>query len=88
MNTETDSIHYVYIYLDPRKPGLFKYDEYEFEYEPIYVGMGIRNRFTDHLKEATYKKFLKAGNKIKFYKIKSILSENRIPIIQKIISNK
>jgi hypothetical protein len=35
---------YVYIYLDPRKPGKFHYGEYCFDYEPFYVGKGKDNR--------------------------------------------
>jgi hypothetical protein len=35
---------YVYIYLDPRKPGNFKYNEYEFNHEPFYVGKGKNKR--------------------------------------------
>jgi hypothetical protein len=33
---------YVYAYLDPRKPGIFKYEEYEFGYEPFYIGYSSR----------------------------------------------
>jgi len=79
-----DNIYYVYVYLDPRKMGEFVYGEHSFKFEPIYVGMGKNSRLNDHLNEAIRKDSLKTGNKIKFYKLKSILSENRIPIIQKI----
>jgi hypothetical protein len=35
---------YVYVYLDPRKPGPFKYGKYKFMHEPIYVGKGKNKR--------------------------------------------
>lgn len=37
----------VYIFLDPRKPGDYNYDEYHFDFEPIYVGIGNKNRTKD-----------------------------------------
>lgn len=42
-------MHYVYIYLDPRKFGLYNYDNHYFNFEPIYVGKGTNNRCYDHL---------------------------------------
>lgn len=30
--------YYIYIYLDPRKNGSFKYGSHEFKCEPFYVG--------------------------------------------------
>lgn len=44
--------YYTYIYLDPRKPGKFKYGEYKFDYEPFYVGKGRDDRYIKHLAEA------------------------------------
>lgn len=35
---------YTYAFLDPRKPGLFDYDGYEFDHEPFYVGKGTGRR--------------------------------------------
>lgn len=40
---------YVYVYLDPRKPGHYVYGEYEFDYEPFYVGKGSNGRSHLHL---------------------------------------
>lgn len=43
---------YNYIYLDPRKPGKFTYENvpFSFLYEPFYIGKGTRGRFKAHLK--------------------------------------
>lgn len=42
-------MYYVYTYLDPRIEGPFTYGEYEFEYEPFYVGKGKEERYIDHI---------------------------------------
>lgn len=72
------NVYYVYVYLDPRKPGNFIYDEFEFGYEPIYVGKGTKSRLLRHLKE-------KVRNPIKINKINKIRKEGKNPIILKII---
>lgn len=51
--TRKDARFYVYVYLDPRKPGEYFYEEYKFDHEPIYVGKGSNHRvvgFTPHNK--------------------------------------
>lgn len=40
---------FTYIYLDPRKPGKYLYQDLSFDYQPIYVGKGHNKRDTDHL---------------------------------------
>jgi hypothetical protein len=46
--------HYTYIYLDPTKPGRFKYDglEMTFLFRPFYVGKGEAGRVWAHIGEA------------------------------------
>lgn len=58
---------YVYVYLDTRKPGIFIYDELNFEYEPFYVGKGCGNRAYDHINE---KRIINAHKSGKIKKIK------------------
>lgn len=43
-------IFYVYVYLDPTKPGLWKAGHYKFQFEPFYVGKGHGKRSTGHLR--------------------------------------
>jgi hypothetical protein len=71
MNTKT---HYVYIYCDPRKKGVFIYDDidYVFNYEPFYVGEGKGYRYKRHI---TNYEMEWNYNTIKNGKIKSILNE-------------
>lgn len=77
-----NSIFYVYVYLDPRKPGPFVYGKYVFDFEPFYVGKGHNNRMDDHLKEVLndHKISLK-GNQLKYNKIRQILKTGDKPII-------
>lgn len=80
--SEEKQKYYVYIYLDPRKPGNFNYEKYHFDFEPFYVGKGKGKRAWDHLKKNPQKK-----NK-RYYKIQKILREgyvlNPILIIENI----
>jgi hypothetical protein len=58
---------YVYIYLDTRKPGIFKYSDIEFNYEPFYVGKGFGYRAYEHINEKRVVNIHKSSkiNKIK-----------------------
>ena len=72
--------YYVYIYLDPRKPGKYKYGNMEFDYEPFYVGKGKGNRCYSGIKS-------KSNSDIKANKIEKIIKSNKLPIVIKLIES-
>ena len=41
--------YYIYVYFDTRKKGLYKFENFIFNYEPIYIGKGTKNRVKRHL---------------------------------------
>jgi hypothetical protein len=71
--------YYVYVYLDPRKSGIWKTSELAFYFEPFYVGEGKNSRKFDHLKEE------KVSHKTN--RIKEILTDNFTPYILTIEEN-
>lgn len=78
MITSLENRYYIYIFLDPRIPGNYKYGSYSFEYEPFYVGKGTRFRINDSLKR---------GSKRKMSKISKI-KESKLDVISiKLIDN-
>lgn len=68
--------YYVYVYLDPRKPGIFNYGEIEFPFEPFYIGKGTRGRCYSGIRDK------KSSRKVS--KINSIIKGGEFPIIMKI----
>lgn len=70
-----DKRHYVYVYLDPKKPGNYVYGDYTFDFQPFYVGKGTGGRYKQHLKT------FNGDNPYKESLIKKRLSEGfEIPI--------
>jgi len=85
MTNNQETKFYVYVYLDPRKPGKYVYGEYEFEYEPFYVGKGYGGRCMRHVQDYILET---DTNKMKTNKIKKIIRETGdIPIIIKYIEH-
>lgn len=74
---------YVYVYMDPRKPGDYKFGELNFSFEPFYIGKGIGSRKTEHLREAKSSRPLQPfHNPLKINKIRKILKEGYEPLIE------
>ena len=77
---QKDEIFYVYVYLDPRKPGNFIYENLRFDYEPFYIGKGKNNRITEGLYD-------KRKSKYKISKINKIKESNLEVIAYKLYEN-
>ena len=85
--------YYVYVYLDPRKVGDFKYGEFEFGFEPFYVGKGKEYRYKRHLSESQLndkshksnliKKLINLGEYPDILIVKNYLSENEALELEK-----
>jgi hypothetical protein len=82
----SDNIYYLYVLLDPRKSGLFKYDDLEFNYEPFYVGISKhKNRYLSHLGEA-YRLNINSNkcNKIRQIKMETRMDPISINLLDKL----
>jgi len=74
-NNNTENLYFVYCFVDTRKPGKYIYDDYEFDYEPIYIGKGKGIRPQRHF-------ILYKNSNTRFYnKLKSIILNNYKPEI-------
>lgn len=88
-------ITYVYILLDPRKKGIWKYKNFNFNYQPFYVGVGVDKRMNSHsytrdskncennIKTRTVDKIKKQGLKIIAKKIYKNLKREDAYFIEK-----
>ncbi len=74
--------YYVYVLLDKSKPGIHKFNDLEFEYEPFYVGKGTGDRIITTL--IKNKSFYRTH---KHNRIKSIKNRGYDIIAQKIYEN-
>jgi hypothetical protein len=52
-----DDRFYVYVLLDPRKPGNYTYGPLKFDHEPFYVGKGCGGRKNVHSSNCVYNKW-------------------------------
>lgn len=58
---------YVYVYLDPRKPGIYNFDPYQFDFKPFYIGKGSGNRYKVlYNRNKWFKNICKAINNVGF----------------------
>jgi len=72
---------YVYVYLDPRKPGNYIYEDLNFDHEPFYVGKGKGNRIIQGLTN------LRSHGKYKINKLEKIRESNLEIIHFKLVEN-
>ena len=75
--------YYIYIYLNPLKPGKYKYKKFEFDFEPFYVGLGKNNRINQHISESKYNKHKSLKDNL----ILKILKNEKEPIRYKLYEN-
>lgn len=81
--------YYVYALLDSSKPGIYKYGDLCFDYEPFYIGKGTGNRIKDTLydkspfKKNKIDKLNNQGIEIISVKIKDGISNEKAILLEK-----
>jgi hypothetical protein len=60
-----DNNSFIYVYLDPRRTGEYKYGEYKFQNEPFYVGVSMIGKINLKKEKKILNIFLKILRKIK-----------------------
>lgn len=68
----TQDRYYVYVLLDPRKPGEYKYGKWTFTHCPFYVGKGKGGRARRHFKDYLNKSTTQSYNSRKLKRIAAI----------------
>jgi len=76
--------NYVYVILDITESGEWKYKDKTFINKPIYVGMGIGNRYLAHF---TLKLYSKESNFTKHKLIKKLIESGNKPLSIKVFEN-
>lgn len=76
---------YVYVLLDPRKPGNYEYGRLQFDHEPFYVGKGHGSRDRSHFRLGNLRKDTeRSRSQHKTNKIRKIILAGLQPIIKRI----
>lgn len=79
---------YVYVLLDPRKPGNYEYGPLKFKHEPFYVGKGKGRRDISHFRPGNLRKDSeRIKNTKKTNKIRKIVEAGFTPLSVRIKSN-
>lgn len=68
----TQDSYYVYVLLDPRKPGEYQYGKWTFTHRPFYVGKGKGGRARRHFKDYLNKSTTQSYNARKVKRIAAI----------------
>jgi hypothetical protein len=76
--------HYVYVYLDPLKPGPFVFGKFKFDFEPFYIGLGKNKRIDAHIRDAQDDKQQQEYQTAKYRKIRKILNVGIEPVRYKL----
>jgi len=78
-----ENVYYIYVFLDQRYPGVWKYKKLEFKFKPFYIGKGKNKRIEQHFRASQLKNKYFKNNRIN-----SIINEiGELPIHYRIYEN-